>query len=98
MVEHVVLIGFGPTTTTEQVDKVILELVNLKNKIPGIVSLQAGRNIAASQSDYSVVLTGRFENNAAFDAYGPHPEHQRVVAYMKEVGLNKIAVGDFQID
>jgi hypothetical protein len=79
MIEHIVLFRWTDQASQEAKDKVMTELRNLKNKIPGIVDLTCGANFSDRAKGYTHGLLVRFTDRAALNAYGPHPEHQRVV-------------------
>jgi Stress responsive A/B Barrel Domain len=51
----------------------------LKGKIAGIVDLSCGANFSQRAKGYTHGLVVRFTDRAALEAYGPHPEHQRIV-------------------
>ncbi|GKU82221.1 Dabb family protein [Niallia sp. NCCP-28] len=97
MIDHIVLVKFGETTTEDQLQEVIKRFRALRNKIMGIVDLQAGLNFAASSSEYQVLLKVRFEDRHALELYGPNPEHQAVAAYIREVGRVDSIVADIEI-
>ncbi len=98
MVEHIVLIKFSKETTEAQKDELIRRTLELKDVIPGIVDLQQGRNFSDRNKGYEVGLTVRFEDKAALENYGPHPKHQEIVSYLKEIGLEDTIVIDFEIN
>jgi hypothetical protein len=79
MIEHIVLFRWTEGASQEAVDNVVAELRKLKDKIPGIVDLSSGANFSDRAKGYTHGLVVRFTNRAALEAYGPHPEHQRVV-------------------
>jgi quinol monooxygenase YgiN len=86
MIEHIVLVKFSETTTTDQLQDVVDRFKALRPHLTGIVDLQAGLNFAEKSKDYQIVLTVRFADRAALDAYISNDEHQAVSAYIKEVG------------
>lgn len=97
MIHRIVLVKFSEETTKEQLQDVIDRFKALKNHLTGIVEIQAGFNIAEKSKEYQVVLSVRFEDQAALDAYVADPEHQAVAAYIREVGrVDSIGV-DFQL-
>jgi len=97
MVEHIVLLKFSQVTTKEQKDEAICKTLALKEVIPGIVDIQQGYNFSKRSKGYEVGLTVRFEDRACFENYGPHPAHQKIFAYLKEIGLEDLIVVDFEI-
>ena len=97
MVEHIVLLKFSQVTTIEQKVEAIRMTLALKEVIPGIVDIQQGENFSKRSKGFEVGLTVRFEDRTCFENYGPHPAHQRVFSYLKEIGLEDIIVVDFEI-
>ena len=79
MIEHIVLFRWTDEASQEAKDKVIAELRSLKSKIPGIIDLSCGANFSDRAKGYTHGLVVRFADRAALQAYGPHPEHQRIV-------------------
>lgn len=97
MIQRVVLVKFSESTTQEQLQEVVDRFKALKNHLTGIVEIHAGLNIAEKSKEYQVVLTVRFEDQAALDAYTANAEHQAVAAYIREVGrVDSIGV-DFEL-
>jgi hypothetical protein len=97
MVEHVVLIKFSSNTTKEQKNELINKTYALKGIIPGIVDLQQGHNFSNRNKGYDMGLTVRFENRDALEKYMPHPKHQEVLAFLKEIGLEDLIIVDFDV-
>jgi len=98
MVEHIVLLKFSDQTTAEQRESVVQGLRGLQGVIPGILDLQCNYNISTRNQGYQIGLTVRFLDEDAVAAYGSHPEHQKVVALMHEVGVLPPLVVDFFVE
>lgn len=96
MIEHIVILKFGQDTSTAQQDEAIRKLNGLKEEIPEIISLQAGYDFSNRNQGFQIGLTVRFQDKNGLEVYGPHPKHQAVVAYLKEIGLIDIIVIDFE--
>jgi heme-degrading monooxygenase HmoA len=97
MIEHIVLFKFSEKTTKEQKEEGMRRLRELKKLLPGIVDLQTGFNFTQRSKGYEIGLVVRFATKADFEHYGPSPEHQAVVAYLKEIGLEDTLALDFEI-
>ncbi|MDQ0885281.1 hypothetical protein QFZ81_000369 [Paenibacillus sp. V4I9] len=97
MIDHIVLVKFGETTTQEQLQEVVDRFKALKEHLTGIVDIQAGINFSEKNKGYQIVLSVRFEDRAALEAYGPNPEHQAVAAYIREVGRVDSLIVDIEI-
>jgi hypothetical protein len=79
MIEHIVLFRWTDDASQEAIDNVLTELRKLKSKIPGIADLSCGANFSDRAKGYTHGLVVRFNDRSALEAYGAHPEHQRVV-------------------
>ncbi|WP_311315544.1 Dabb family protein [Metabacillus litoralis] len=55
-------------------------------------------NFSDRSKGFEVGLTVRFNNRASLENYGPHPAHQEVVAYLKEIGMEDSIFVDFEIE
>ncbi len=89
---------FSEKTTNEQKTEIKQMAKTLKEEIPGIISLAVGTNFSERNHGFEIGLTVRFEDKKALEVYGPHPKHQELVAYLKEVGLTDIIVLDFEVE
>ncbi|WP_026566794.1 Dabb family protein [Bacillus sp. UNC41MFS5] len=97
MVEHIVLIKLLPKATVEQKEELIRRTLLLKNIIPGILDIQQGINFSDRNKGYEIGLTVRFKDRASLENYGPHPAHQEIFTYLKEIGLEDIIIVDFDV-
>ena len=97
MIEHIVLLRFSAKTTEKQKEELIRRTLLLKNEIPGIVDIQQGDNLSNRSQGYEMGLTVRFEDKTSLANYGPHPAHQEVFSYLKEIGLEDSIIVDFEI-
>lgn len=98
MIEHIVLIKSSPATTDAQKQQLIDRTLVLKEKIPGIIDIQQGLNFSTRNQGYDMGLTVRFDNRDALNNYLPHPEHQAIIAYLKEIGVEDTIIVDFEIN
>ena len=96
MIEHIVLIRWMETTSEETIDKALVELRQMKDKIPGIIDLTCGANFSARAKRYKHGLVARFKDRAALEAYLAHPEHQRVVQHFIGPFHNDILILDYE--
>jgi hypothetical protein len=97
MIDHIVLVKFGESTTQEQLEEIVLRFKALRAHLTGIVDLQAGLNFSEKNQGYQIVLSVRFEDRAALEAYGPNPQHQAVAAYIREAGRVDSIIVDIEI-
>lgn len=97
MVEHIVLIRWTEEASQAAIEGAMAELRGLKGKIAGIVELSAGANFSERAKGFTHGMVVRFADRAALEAYGPHPEHQRVVQNVLGPIRAEILIFDFQL-
>jgi hypothetical protein len=73
------------------------QLQNLKNHIDVLIELEAGIDFSKTDASYDVGLVTRFRSQEDLEAYRVHPEHQKVVAFVKETTSDR-AVVDYTTD
>ena len=79
---HVVMFGFKPEATPEDIEGVVARFAALKGLVPGVEALEWGRDVSPEglSQGHSHAFTLTFATDAARDAYLPHPAHQAFVA------------------
>lgn len=70
-------------------------LEDLRGKIPGLLKIEVGIDFSATEASGDVVLYSEFPDRAALDFYQNHPEHQKCVAFVKNVVTERRLV-DYQ--
>jgi len=78
MIIHTLLLQPKPETTKEEMQSVLARVKALKDKIPGLVDIQADENRNTSNQGYTYGFIMRFVDQEHFQAYFPHPEHKAV--------------------
>lgn len=96
--EHIVLFRLKPETTAAQEAELIRRLRALKDQIPGIIELTAGRNVRDVSHGYTVGLIVRLRDLDALEAYRAHPAHQEILRYIEEVTETRLAVDYYTAD
>lgn len=64
--------------------------------IPVIVELEVGLDVFAAAPACDVILYTAFATRADLEAYQAHPEHQKVVGFVKQVAASRSVV-DYEI-
>ena len=90
MIIHVVLLQPKPETTAEDLAAVMEQARALQEKVPGIVSMQAGVNQNPNNQGYTYGLVMSFDTEEHFKAYFPHPEHRAVGAELRRLSVNLV--------
>jgi quinol monooxygenase YgiN len=82
---HVVLFGFKEGTSAEDIRKVEEGFAALPSKIDGIKEFEWGTNVSIENKNqgFSHCFLVTFEDEAARDAYIPHPAHQDFVGVVR---------------
>ena len=99
MVEHIVLLKLKSDVTSAQLDALPDALMKMKDEIPGIESITAGLNNSpeGKSQDYSYGFIVRFADEAARDAYLPHPFHQKVAGEQIRPLVEDVLVFDYTV-
>jgi quinol monooxygenase YgiN len=87
MIRHIVLWRLKGETETEKRDrglqiKSVLEALN--GKIPGMIRLEVGFDFSRTPDSSDIVLYSEFESKDAVEAYQKHPEHVKVMPFVRE--------------
>lgn len=75
MIRHIFIGTFKESISDATKDKELADMKAMKDKIPGIASLQVGFSTGWVGSKNQIVMTVDFENKADFDVYMTHPYH-----------------------
>jgi hypothetical protein len=86
---HVVVFKFRQDADEDKIRKVTAAFRNLKEQIPGITSFEHGLNNSPEGKNlgFTHVYLLTFENEAARDAYLPHPQHKLFGRMLGEQGI-----------
>ena len=95
MITHIVLFKFKPETTEAEIQKLTEGLGSLPQLIEEIREFRFGAEMLRSERSYDLGLVSSFEDFDALQRYQVHPEHQKVVAHVKTIASNVVAV-DFE--
>ncbi len=100
MIKHIVLWKLKDqvegTSKIENALKIITQLEDLKNHIPEIVQIEAGRNFNPSEAAYDVALYSMFVSKEDLEKYQTHPEHVKVASFVNSVVDERVVV-DYEI-
>lgn len=82
-VVHVVswrLNGESPMAREQQADTIVAAVEATREQIPGLVSLDVGRNLIEAADAWDVGAVMVFRSRADLDSYQTHPAHQALKA------------------
>lgn len=91
MFSHVVMFKLKERTQ-QQAEELKAKLDALPAIITEIKSFEVGINVVKSDRAYDVVLISKFDSLETMQAYQVHPNHQEVLAYVREVTDGIVAV------
>ncbi len=96
-IEHVVLFKLKSDVPGVQKEALLLNLLALRDRIPGVLQASAGVNFSARAQGYTHGFVVRFKDRQALETYIVHPAHVAVVEqYVKPVSEAVLAL-DYEI-
>lgn len=87
MLVHIVMFQFKEENKEANMVKVKEMLEALPSKIDTLRSMEVGIDVSRSERSFDLALISTFDDQSGLDIYAPHPAHQEVVAFIKEVTL-----------
>ena len=64
----------------------------LREKVPSLRRMETGINFASEERAMDLVLTATFDDREGLERYAVHPEHLKVIEYIKSVAeYSKVA-------
>jgi hypothetical protein len=82
MVIHTFAFRWKPGVTEEQRQRVIDSIRALQGRIPGLEETWVGVNFSPRSHGYELGGVMKFADRAALGAYGDHPAHQELLAWL----------------
>lgn len=99
MINHIVLFKLKEFLTDSEKQKALngfeKQLLDLKKYIPELKHIEVGKNYELHAKSYDLALITHFDSIADLDAYRVHPEHLKVVDFVREITVDRAAV-DFE--
>ena len=85
MVVHIVMFRFKDKNREKNIEIVSKMLNDLLSKVPTLKSMEVGQNFTDSDRAMDLSIITTFDDKDALKAYAIHPEHLKVVEYIREV-------------
>ena len=99
MLKHIVFWRFADEaegrSKKENMDIVAEGLLALQGKVPSLRGAEVGQDVLHSDASSDMCLICTFDDMPGFIEYRDHPEHQKVLAYIKKV-ITERKVIDFE--
>jgi hypothetical protein len=85
MVVHIVMFKFKEENRQANLIQAKQMLEALMGAVPTLRSMDVGLNFAKEDRAMDLSIITTFESKAGLEAYAVHPEHLKVVAFIKQV-------------
>ncbi len=85
MIIHVVMFKFKEEISQEYIDEAREQIEMLADLVPRLQNIKVGMNIADEDRAMDMVLISNFENRDDLELYANHPEHKKVIEFIKEI-------------
>jgi len=86
MIVHVVMIRFRESPEKEATLRRAKELIDaLMGKVSSLRSMETGINFSPEERAMDLVLTATFDDRRGLEEYAVHPEHLKVIEWLKGV-------------
>jgi len=98
-IRHIVswkLASTDADTRAEQAKEISRQLHTLPAVIPDILAFEVGINAINADSNFDVVLTADYADEAGLQRYVEHPDHQKVAAYIHSIVSGRAGV-DYRV-
>ena len=92
MITHVVFFKFKPETSPAEIQQLAEGLGGLPEQIEEIREYRFGPDFIHSERSYDFCLVSSFDDLESMQRYQAHPEHQKVLAHVKEITSSVVAV------
>jgi hypothetical protein len=85
MIVHIVMFKFKEENKKANIIQAKQMLENLMGAVPSLRSVDVGINFASEERAMDLSIITSFESKEGLDAYAVHPEHLKVVDFIKQV-------------
>ncbi|SFV50204.1 Stress responsive alpha-beta barrel domain protein Dabb [hydrothermal vent metagenome] len=85
MIVHIVLFQFKDAHKKANMIQAKQMLENLMGAVPTLRSIDVGMNFSMEERSMDMSIITAFESKEGLDAYAVHPEHLKVVDFIKTV-------------
>jgi hypothetical protein len=82
MVVHIFAFRWKAGVGENQKLRALAEIRGLQGQIPGLLETWVGVNVSPRSEGYELGGVMKFTDRSALDAYGAHPVHQKLIAWL----------------
>lgn len=79
---HMFAFSFKSGVTEQKKNEIVTAIKNLQREIPDVLETCVGRNASPRGQGYELGGVMKFADAAAFDRYGAHPVHQKLLTWL----------------
>ncbi|SFS16258.1 Stress responsive A/B Barrel Domain [Granulicella pectinivorans] len=79
---HVFAFRWQPGVTPAQKEQVAAAIRSLQGQIPGLIETFVGTNLSPRGQGYEFGGVMKFEDQATFERYNPHPAHAALLGWL----------------
>jgi len=94
MVKHIVMFDFKDENKKLNIAKAKVMLEDLINTVPSLRKMEVGINFSTEERAMDLSIYTEFDNREGLEAYAQHPEHLKVVEFIKGV-VHSSKVSDY---
>lgn len=95
MLRHIVMVRFHDRATVQETSEKLKQmLMALEHSVDSLKKMEVGINLNTRPAAFDVVLTADFDDEEGLNSYRVHPEHVKVLDFLKET-MEKSAVVDY---
>ena len=80
---HMFAFRWKPEVSAQQKKQAAAAIRELQGKIPDLLETLVGENTSPRSDGYELGGVMRFPTQEAFEAYNEHPEHQKLLVWLK---------------
>lgn len=95
MIKHIVMWKFKDEVAESDKLEMKRQLESLKGIVPTLIDIEIGMDVVGSDASKDMVLYSEFNSLDDLRAYAEHPEHLKVVEFVKSLVCDR-AVVDYE--
>lgn len=85
MITHIVMFKFKEENKAQNIQKSKELLLGLLDKVETLISIEVGCNFANEDRAMDLAIITKFDSIDDLNTYATHPEHLKVVEFIKQV-------------
>lgn len=90
MITHIVLLQMKPGIAPERITQTLHHIQQLEDSVPGLLHVQAGKNLSALHKGYEYGYIMQFASQAELQAFPSHPTYGPIKAELQLICQDNI--------